>query len=46
VAVTVADIVLWSPDASVYVIVADRKLDIYSVEVGYYSMKLVRTVRI
>ncbi|KAK2188551.1 hypothetical protein NP493_129g04013, partial [Ridgeia piscesae] len=28
----VADIVLWSPDASVYVIVADRKLDIYSVE--------------
>ena len=32
--VSVADIVLWSPDATVYVVVADRKLDIYSVEVG------------
>ncbi|KAI0209819.1 p21-activated protein kinase-interacting protein 1-like [Lamellibrachia satsuma] len=28
----VADVVLWSPDATVYVVVADRKLDIYSVE--------------
>ena len=33
--VSVADIVLWSPEAKVYVVVADRSLDIYSVEVGH-----------
>ena len=32
--ISVADIVLWSPEAKVYVVVADRNLDVYSVEVG------------
>ena len=31
---TVADIVLWSPDGSLYVIVCNNKADVYSVEVS------------